>query len=95
MTTQSNISALYGELNKFIHVSDYKQALKAANKSEWYLNTFVGQWIYMIFFICRVANRIVELELKISCSSSRHPNFFASAAPASKSVWLQIQNDLI
>jgi len=34
MTTQSNISALYGELNKFIHVSDYKQALKAANKSE-------------------------------------------------------------
>uniref|UniRef100_H2ZNQ6 Signal recognition particle subunit SRP72 n=1 Tax=Ciona savignyi TaxID=51511 RepID=H2ZNQ6_CIOSA len=37
MAAQSptNMTVLYGELNKFINVSDYKQALKAANKSEW------------------------------------------------------------
>nr|CAB3266574.1 signal recognition particle subunit SRP72-like [Phallusia mammillata] len=32
MAATPNLTALYGELNKFIHVSDYKQALKAANK---------------------------------------------------------------
>uniref|UniRef100_H2ZNQ5 Signal recognition particle subunit SRP72 n=1 Tax=Ciona savignyi TaxID=51511 RepID=H2ZNQ5_CIOSA len=34
MAAQSptNMTVLYGELNKFINVSDYKQALKAANK---------------------------------------------------------------
>ena len=33
-TTQSSTVALYAELNKAIHIADYRQALKAANKSK-------------------------------------------------------------
>ena len=32
--SQSNVTALYAELNKAIHISDYRQALKSVNKSK-------------------------------------------------------------
>jgi len=45
MTSQTNITALYAELNKAIHISDYRQALKSANKSK--LNFFTRHFFWM------------------------------------------------
>ena len=50
-TSQYSTSALYAELNKAINLADYRNALKAANKCEFFIFIIFNQGYgtYIIF----------------------------------------------